>query len=111
MDVKEPTWKEVKGFCQKRQDQAKLPDQMEYLLQCSRSVQRYFYVKEIMATFPTDLEEKNKTSMMVRGRGMFCAERKNLKTINQFKTISLLNVEGKYSWQYKQSGYRVLGGQ
>lgn len=32
MDVKEPTWKEVKGFCQKRQDQAKLPDQMEYLL-------------------------------------------------------------------------------
>lgn len=66
--------KGVKGFCQKKQDQAQLPDQIEYLLQCSRSVQRYFYVKEIMATFLTDLEEKNKTSMMERGRGMFCAE-------------------------------------
>lgn len=27
-----------------------------------------------MATFLTDLEEKNKTIMMERGRGMFCAE-------------------------------------
>lgn len=47
-----------------------------------------------MATFSSDLEERN-LSMMERGKGMFYAERKELQDNKPVKKISLLNVEWK----------------
>ena len=62
-----------------------------------------------MAIFPSKLEKRDNTGMLERGWGMFCTEKKNAVTINQFRTTSLLQVEVKIHASVCKGNLRVHG--
>lgn len=98
-DVKEPTWKEVNGFSQKRK--IKLRSRTK----CS-TLQSFVEVSnvtlKIMATFPSDLLEGKIPACWKEANGCFVPKKKSFKPRTQFRTISLLNVGGNVAVKSKR---------
>ena len=108
MDVSEPTWQELKEVVEKaRSGSAPGPNGIPYIVykRCP------MLLRELWQLFCVIWRKGIIPECWKEAEGCFAPKEKNSMTINQFRTISLLNLEVKMFVSVGKKNFWVYGGE